>query len=288
MKRKRIKVLMEYLNIFIGTVIASIAINMFLVPSQLAPGGATGMAILINHLTNISVGSIIFMINIPLFLIGIKVFGKEYGLKTLVGISLLALNVELVKEVVPQINKIIDFSNSGNTILAPLYGGILNGIGLGLVIKNGGTTGGSDIIAGIFNKYFKISMGQSFIMIDSLVIITAGFIFGVEKALFALINLYTTGIVINKIIIGLGNAKMVCITTSKIELVRKIIIEDIGKTGNYYKAEGLYTKQERDIVTVVLRNKEIYLLKELISEVDKEAFVVVSEVHEVLGRGYTF
>ena len=81
---------------------------------------------------------------------------------------------------------------------------------------------------------------------------------------------------------------MVCITTSKIELVRKIIIEDIGKTGNYYKAEGLYTKQERDIVTVVLRNKEIYLLKELISEVDKEAFVVVSEVHEVLGRGYTF
>ena len=288
MRRKKIKVLIEYIYIYIGTLIASIGINGFLVPSNLAPGGATGLSILINYVTGIPVGTLIFAINIPLFLIGVKIFGKSYGAKTLAGISFISLNVELVKKVVPEIDKIIDFTNPSNIFLGTLYGGLLMGIGLGTVIKNGGTTGGSDIVSGILNKFFRIPIGQALIMIDSTVVLVAAYIFGAEKALYALINLYMTGVVINKMINGLGDAKMAYIVTSEVEKVRKIIVEDLGKTGNYYQAEALYSKSKRDVVTTVLRNREIFLLKELITEVDKEAFVVVSDVHEVLGRGYTF
>lgn len=288
MKRKKIKILREYIYIYIGTLIASVAINAFLVPSNLAPGGATGLSILINYMTGIPVGTLIFLINIPLFIIGVKIFGRSYGAKTLAGISFLSLNVELIKKVIPEIDKIVDFTNPSNIFLGTLYGGLLMGIGIGTVIKNGGTTGGSDIVSGILNKFFKIPIGQALILIDSTVVLLAAYIFGAEKALYALINLYTTGIVINKLINGLGNAKMVYIITSEIEKIRKIIVEDLGKTGNYYQAEALYSKSRRDVVTTVLRNREIYLLKDLIAEADKEAFVVVSDVHEVLGRGYTF
>lgn len=288
MKRKKLKILIEYVYIYIGTLIASIAINAFLVPSNLAPGGATGLSILINYVTGIPVGTLIFVINIPLFIIGVKIFGKSYGAKTLAGILFISLNVELIKKFIPDIDKVVDFTNPSNIFLGTLYGGLLMGVGLGIVIKNGGTTGGSDIISGILNKFFRIPIGQALILIDSSVVLLAAYIFGAEKALYALINLYTTGIVINKLINGLGNAKMAYIVTSEVEKVRKIIVEDLGKTGNYYQAEALYSKRRRDVVTTVLRNREIFLLKELITEVDKEAFVVVSDVHEVLGRGYTF
>lgn len=288
MKRRKIKVILDYVSIFVGTVIAGIAVNAFLTPSQLAPGGATGMSILINHLTNIPVGYLIFCINIPIFLLGVKVFGKSYGLKTLAGITFLSLNVELVKKMIPEIDKIVDYTKPGNILLGTLYGGVLMGIGLGIVIRNGGTTGGSDILAGILNKYMKIPIGQGLMMIDSSVMLAAGYIFGAEKALFSLINLYATGIVINKIVSGTKNAKMAFIVTSELEKVRKIIVNDLGKTGNYSKVEGIYTRKERDIITTVLRDREIHLLKELISEVDKEAFVIVTDVTDVIGRGYTF
>lgn len=288
LRRKRIKILKEYIYIYIGTFIAAFAVNAFLVPSNIAPGGATGLSILLNYITGIPVGTLIFVINIPLFLIGVKVFGRAYGLKTLLGISFLSLNIDLSKQLIPGIDKLIDFTNPGNIFLGTLYGGLLMGIGLGTVIKNGGTTGGSDIISGILNKYFKIPIGQALIMIDSTVVLFAAYIFGAEKALYALINLYMTGVVINKLINGLGDAKMAYIVTSQIEKVRDIIVVELGKTGNHYQAEGLYSKDKRDIITTVLRNRELYLLKELVTEVDKEAFIVVSDVHEVLGRGYTF
>lgn len=288
MKRKRIRVALDYVNIFAGTMIAAIAINAFLTPSQLAPGGATGLSILINYLTKLPIGYLIFCINIPLFLLGLKVFGKNYGIKTLAGITFLSLNVELVKKLVPEIDKIVDYTKPGNILLGTLYGGVLMGVGLGIVIRNGGTTGGSDILAGVLNKYLKIPIGQALMMIDSSVMLAAGYIFGAEKALFALINLYATGIVINKIVSGTKNAKMAFIVTSELEKVRNIIVNDLGKTGNYSKVEGIYTRKERDIITTVLRDREIHLLKELISEVDKEAFVVVTDVSDVIGRGYTF
>lgn len=288
MRRKKIKILVDYIFIYIGTLITSIGVNAFLVPSNLAPGGVTGASVLINHLTNIPVSTLIFVLNIPLVVVGTKIFGKEYGFKTMVGITFLSLNIAFTKAVIPNIDQILDYSVMANIMLGTLYGGIFMGAGLGLVIKNGGTTGGSDIVAGILHKYFPIQFGEGLVIVDSLVVMAAGYIFGAEKALYALINLYITGVVINKMINGLGTAKMVYIVTSEPEKVGKIITDDLGKTGNLSLAKGIFTGEKRDIITTVLRSRELHLLKELILEMDKEAFVVVSDAHEVIGRGYTF
>lgn len=288
MKRKKLRVMLDYIFIYIGTLIAAMGINLFLVPAKLAPGGVTGISIIVNSFTGISLGNLMFIINIPIFLVGLKVFGKAYGLKTLLGITFLSFNIDIIKYIIPNYQSLVDFTKGGNLFLAPIYGGLFMGIGLGTVMKSGGTTGGSDIVAGILNKYFRIPMGQAFIMIDFCVISTAAYIFGIEKALYALINLYTTGVVINKVIEGKGGAKMAYIVTSKYEEVKDIIIRDLNKTGNLFRAEALYTGNERKIIMTVLRNREVFLLKELISGVDKEAFVIISDAHEVMGRGYTF
>lgn len=288
MKRKKLRVMLDYVFIYIGTLIAAMGINLFLVPAKLAPGGVTGISIIVNSFTGISLGNLMFIINIPIFLVGLKVFGKAYGLKTLLGITFLSFNIDIIKYIIPNYQSLVDFTKGGNLFLAPIYGGLFMGIGLGTVMKSGGTTGGSDIVAGILNKYFRIPMGQAFIMIDFCVISTAAYIFGIEKALYALINLYTTGVVINKVIEGKGGAKMAYIVTSKYEEVKNIIIRDLNKTGNLFRAEALYTGNERKIIMTVLRNREVFLLKELISGVDKEAFVIISDAHEVMGRGYTF
>lgn len=279
---------LDYFLIYVGTLIVAFGIDVFLVPANLAPGGVTGISIIINSFTGISLGNLIFVINIPIFLFGLKVFGKSYGLKTLLGISFLSINIDMIKYLIPSYGTLIDFTKGGNLFLAPIYGGLFMGIGLGIVIKRGGTTGGSDILSGIMNKYFKIPVGQALIIIDFFVITAAAYIFGVEKALYALINLYTTGIVINKVIEGQGGAKMAYIVTSKYKEVRDIIVNDLGKTGNCFKAEALYSLEKKDVIMTVLRNREVFILKDMISHVDKEAFVVISEVHEVMGRGYTF
>ncbi|MBC2855740.1 YitT family protein [Cetobacterium sp. 2A] len=288
MKRKKVSIALDYFLIYVGTLIVAFGIDVFLVPANLAPGGVTGISIIINSFTGISLGNLIFVINIPIFLFGLKVFGKSYGLKTLLGISFLSINIDMIKYLIPSYGTLIDFTKGGNLFLAPIYGGLFMGIGLGIVIKRGGTTGGSDILSGIMNKYFKIPVGQALIIIDFFVITAAAYIFGVEKALYALINLYTTGIVINKVIEGQGGAKMAYIVTSKYKEVRDIIVNDLGKTGNCFKAEALYSLEKKDVIMTVLRNREVFILKDMISHVDKEAFVVISEVHEVMGRGYTF
>ncbi|MEF9932771.1 MAG: YitT family protein [Cetobacterium sp.] len=288
MKRKKVSIALDYFLIYVGTLIVAFGIDVFLVPANLAPGGVTGISIIINSFTGISLGNLIFVINIPIFLFGLKVFGKSYGLKTLLGISFLSINIDMIKYLIPSYGTLIDFTKGGNLFLAPIYGGLFMGIGLGIVIKRGGTTGGSDILSGIMNKYFKIPVGQALIIIDFFVITAAAYIFGVEKALYALINLYTTGIVINKVIEGQGGAKMAYIVTSKYKEVRDIIVNDLGKTGNCFKAESLYSLEKKDVIMTVLRNREVFILKDMISHVDKEAFVVISEVHEVMGRGYTF
>lgn len=124
-------------------------------------------------------------------------------------------------------------------------------------------------------------------MIDSTVVLFTAYIFGAEKALYALINLYMTEIIINKLINGPSDTGMAYIITSKIEKVKKIIVNNLGKTVDYYQVEALYSRNKRDIITTILKNREIFLLKELIADVDKEAFIVILDIHEVLGRGYT-
>ena len=287
MKRRLKNILMDYFMVNLGTLITAAGIALFLVPAKIASGGVSGISIIINYLTGFPVGMIMLTINIPIFLMGLKVFGKAYGFKTFFGTVMLSVYVDLITYLVPDVDLLIDFSKGPNYLLAPLYGGILVGAGIGIIMKYGGSTGGTDIIAQVLHKYTNISVGHGMMGIDFLILCSAALIFGFEKALYAMIALYTLGVVINKILEGVSHSKMVYIISDQFEEIREIVLTDLMRGGNAIKADGLYTNQERKMIMTVVGNKDLHVLTELIKEVDSKAFVIISEVYEVVGEGFS-
>ncbi|HAS79916.1 MAG TPA: hypothetical protein DCR90_03295 [Fusobacteriaceae bacterium] len=285
MKRKAKTLIIDYFVINLGLIIAAIGISLFIVPAKIVSGGVTGIATILFYTFNLSVGTSMLLINIPLFLVGVKTFGKEYGAKTLFGIIMLSFYIDLFIKFVG-IDNVIDFTKGSNFLLAPLFGGILLGIGLGLVLKFGGSTGGTDIIAQIVNKITKIPMGYCMMINDTIIIVSGIAFFGIEKGLYAIIAMFTTNVVINKIFEGAGYTKMVYIISDEYELIRNIILKDIKKGGTAISAKGLYTDKNKSMIMTVLKNKEIRDLQALIKRADPNAFVIISEVHQVLGEGF--
>ncbi len=200
---------------------------------------------------------------------------------------MLSIYVDLINYLFPNINDLIDFAKGGNLFLATIYGGLLVGFGIGIIMKFGGSTGGTDILAQIINKYLKISLGYSMMAVDFIIVSVAAIVFGFEKALYAIITLYSIGVVINKVFEGVSYSRMVYIISDKYSEIREIIINDLDSTGNRLDIEGLYTNKERKMIMTVMRNKKIHGLTEHIKEVDPNAFVIISEVYEVLGEGFT-
>jgi len=287
MRRRLKNILMDYFMVNLGTIITAAGIALFLAPAKIASGGVSGVSIIINYLTGFPIGMIMLTINIPIFLIGLKVFGKAYGFKTFFGTVMLSVYVDLIGWLVPNVGALIDFNKGANYLLAPIYGGLLVGTGIGLIMKFGGSTGGTDILAQVVHKYTKVPVGHAMMGVDFIVLSSAALIFGFEKALYALLALYTMGVVINKILEGVSHSKMVYIISDQYEKIRNIVIHDIGRGGNGLKVDGLYTNQERKMVMTVVGNKDIRVLTELVKEVDDRAFVIISEVYEVLGEGFS-
>lgn len=285
--KKRIKTLaIDYFVINIGLIVASIGIGLFIVPAKLVSGGVTGIATILYYTLNISVGMSMLFINIPLFLLGVKTFGREYGAKTLFGIIMLSVYVDLVRSIIG-VDNIIDFTKGSNFLLAPLFGGILLGSGLGLILKFGGSTGGTDIIAQIVHKITKIPLGYCMMLNDTIILASGIAIFGIEKGLYAIITMFTMNVVINKIFEGMGHTKMVYIISDKYEEIRDIILVDLNKGGTAIAAKGLYTNNEKSMIMTVLAKKEIRDLQIFTKEIDPNAFIIISDVHEVLGEGFT-
>lgn len=286
-KRKRKNIFIDYFIVNLGSMITAAGIAFFLTPAKIAPGGVSGLAIIINSIWGTSVGVTMLFLNVPIFLIGLKIFGKAYGFKTFMGTVLLSVYVDLINYLFPHIDTLIDFAKGGNLFLATIYGGLLVGLGVGMIMKFGGSTGGTDILAQIINKYLKLSMGYSMIAVDFIIVSIAALVFGFEKALYAIITLYAIGVVINKVFEGVSYSKIVYIISDKYEEIRDIIITELDSTGNGLDIEGLYTSKDRKMIMTVMRNKKIHDLREHIKAVDPEAFVIISEVYEVLGEGFT-
>lgn len=287
MKRKIKNIAIDYFMMTVGTFLTASGVALFLAPAQIASGGVSGAAIIIRHLTGFSVGSIMLGLNIPIFLAGLKIFGREYGFKTFYGTVMLSVFVDLIGYFVPDVSVIIDFSKGANYLLAPVYGGVLVGVGIGLIMKFGGSTGGTDILAQILHKYTKISVGNAMMSVDMVILSTAAFIFGIEKALYAIIALYTMGVIINKVLEGANHSKMVYIISDKYEDIRTIIIKDLTRGGTALAGEGLFTNKEKKVIVTVVDNRDIHVLREHIKAVDENAFVIITEAYEVLGEGFS-
>ena len=281
MRRKLRQNLFDIFLIIIGSGIMGLAYNLFLIPHRIVPGGAGGLAIILNYLLQTPVGLVVIIINIPLFAIGVKALGRMYGVKSLFGIILSSLAIDFFTYVVPVP------SITNNEILAAVYGGILLGAGLGVVFRGKGSTGGTDIVGQVLNRYTNLSIGMGILVTDFVIISLAGFVFGkFELALYGYLNLFISSKVIDLISEGWSFTRAVYIISDKTGEIAQRIMNDMGRGVTRLYAKGEYTDTERDVLLCVMTKREIPMVRSLTKEIDPKAFVIISDVYEVLGKGF--
>jgi len=268
---------MDYLNVIAGAFIIAIAFNLLLLPNQIASGGVSGISIIFAHLFGWTPSYVQWSFNIPLFIAGVLLLGKKFGIKTFVGTVILPLFVLLTAGIEPITNE---------PFLGALFGGIGVGIGIGLVFRGKASTGGTDLAAQIIHKYTGLTLGVSVLLIDGLIVATSAFVFNVELALYALISLYVTGKTIDLVQVGLGYAKVAFIVSEEQETLRQAILKDLDRGVTRLHASGGYTGQERPVLLCVVNQTEVSKLKELVRQKDPNAFVIVTDTNEVLGEGF--
>ncbi len=280
-KKSRI---LEYLMIIAGTGLMALAINSVFDASGMVTGGFSGVAIIIKEWTKGTVngGIPLWMtnigLNIPLFLIGWRIHGFSFVKKALIGE--ISLSSWLALQPVWNIA-------GDDLLLAALYGGVVQGIGIGLVFLGGGTTGGTDMMAAIIRKYLQhYSIAQIMLVIDAAVVVIGMYVFGIRKALYAIIAVYLVTKVSDGLIEGLKFSKIAYIITSRPEEISDMIMKDLDRGVTGINAKGMYSGQDKLMLFCVVNKKEIVLLKEKIDVIDPTAFVIVTDAREVLGEGF--
>lgn len=269
---------MDYAGVLLGVFITAVGLSWFLIPSKIAAGGVSGLATVIYYLFNFPVGLTMLALNIPLFLASFKILGLRFGAKTIFGAATLSLMVDLLNEWA--------FPLTSDPILACVYGGVISGIGLGITFRFGGSTGGTDMAAQILARYFPISVGQALLVVDGFVIILAGLVFGPELALYALVSVFISTKTIDIVQEGQSYAKAAFIIANDPHTIGNIIMESLGRGATLIQAKGMFTGLGRDMLFVIVSRSEIAKLKQIVSEIDQRAFVVIADVSEVLGEGF--
>ncbi|NLK00626.1 MAG: YitT family protein [Clostridia bacterium] len=274
LKRKN---LLEYGLITLGCLITAVGLDMFLVPNRIASGGVSGLATITFHLFGLPVGLVMLALNIPLFLASIKILGPQFGLKTLYGFFVLSVFIDTLSPITK--------SPTSDPVLAALFGGIMSGLGLGIVFKAGGTTGGTDLAAQLIRKFFKTTTGQGLFMVDGLVILLAGMAFTIELALYALIAVFIATKIIDLVQEGVGSKAALIISNNTTDIAESVMSQ-LGRGATLMEGVGAYTLENKGILLTVVGRWEVTRLKTLVSETDPAAFVIVADVHEVLGEGF--
>lgn len=281
MKKQKPSMLIEAAGLVAGCLSMSIGINMFLKPHTIAPGGLSGMSVVLNKVTGISVSNIMLMIGIPLVLFAFKILGKKNSIKTLLGTVLFSIIINLTSPL-SQIRVTEDL------LLSSISGAILIGIGIGIAFRVDASTGGTDLIALILSKKFPgIKVTKFMMCLDGIVVISAGIASrNIEIALYSAIALYIIVKIADAIIEGFDYSKAFFIISKESENLRKVITNELDRGLTILDGKGGYTEDKKDVLLVVVsKNQEIYL-KKLVKATDPTAFIIVSNVHEVLGEGF--
>ncbi len=295
----------DYVAITIGAAFMAMGISVFLIDARVVPGGASGLAMAIHYLSNgtIPVGMMIWGINVPLFIWGIKELGSRFGWRTFYGFTMSSFFIDFFRGDIPglgfvrlQDSQTIKDLLHNDFFFLILIGAVMLGIGLGLIFKFKGTTAGSDIVAAIMQKRFGLKPGMAIMLIDFFVISLAGIIIEVKDlaidrpalslTFYAFFLLFVSSKLIDYIIDGFDYARIAYIISDKHEEIGKRIMNDLSRGATAIKSRGLYRNVEREVIFTIITLKELSTLLDLIKEIDPDAFVIVNNVHEVLGRGF--
>jgi uncharacterized membrane-anchored protein YitT (DUF2179 family) len=272
-----VRTLFSYIAMLVGSFFIAASFNLFLLPNRIASGGVSGISVILNTLTQIPPAYTQWVLNIPLFIAGILVLGKQFGVKTAVGSIVLPLFVLFTAHWTPPTH---------NPLLASLYGGFGVGLGLGLVFRGRGSTGGLDVAAQILHRLLGIRLGLAVAVLDGLVILSAGIFISPENALYALIGLFATSKTIDIIQSGLQTSKAAFIISKHPELVSKAILHELDRGLTRLQGVGGYTGDDRPVLLVVVGQNEVLRLKLLVRDADPDAFVMITNAAEVLGEGF--
>ena len=276
------KVIWDFSMITLGAAFMALSYDLFLVPHKIVAGGAAGLSVIFYYLFKLPVGTMIFVINIPLFVWGLMEFGKKFGFRTIYAVFMTAFLTDFF-QVTFQLK-----AATQNTILASIYGAVLLGIGLGLAFRHQATTGGSDIVAQILAKYTNATPGMGIMFVDFFIIALAGITFRqVDLALLGFTTMYISSRILDVILEGPSYNKAAYIISDNYELIRGEVVLGMDRGGTMWVGRGFYKGTERTILFCVVSRKELAQLREIVKALDPKAFMVVTDAREVLGHGFT-
>jgi uncharacterized membrane-anchored protein YitT (DUF2179 family) len=268
----------EYSLVLLGSFMIAIGFNLFLLPNQVASGGVAGISTILNSVFGFSPDIVQWAINLPLFVLGIFILGKNFGMKTFVGTIAVPFFVG-VSSAWP--------AATPDPLLGAIFGGMACGVGIGIVFRGKGSTGGIDLAAQILHKYVPLPFGICVALFDGIIVLTATFVFSVEQGLYALIGLFVTSRTIDLVQVGLNSSKNLMIITDHVEPVREALLNQVDRGVTVWQAEGGYTKEERRMIMCVVNQNEFSRTSQIIKLIDPNAFIVVMNASEVIGEGFT-
>lgn len=276
--KKEIK---EWVLITIGVLILALATRAFLEPNHIAGGGVLGIAIVLHHYLPISVAMLTAAMNIILFIIAFIVIGPQFGAKTIYASFALAGAIGVLDRVLDP-----TWMVTNNLLLATIFGTLLSGVGMGLVFNQNASTGGTDILAKIINKFIHIDLGKALLIVDFLVTVAAGLTFNPEVGMYSLLSVIINCTTIDSVINGLNMCKSIMVISTEKEKIGQFIIDELGRGCTIFQGKGGFSGQDTNILYTVLDRKQFIKLKIFIKDIDPKAFITVSDAGEVLGEGF--
>ncbi len=299
------RIIVDYLLIALGAFIMALGISVFLIDAKVVPGGVSGLSMAVYYFTNgaVPVGIMIWVLNVPLYIWGLKELGKSFGIRTFYGFTINSFFIDMLRGDFPGLGFIrLQDSQTVQDLLHHdflfliVIGAVLLGTGLGIIFKFGGTTAGSDIVAAILKKKYGMKPGTAIILIDIFVILLAGSIIewkglspekpALSLTLYAILLLFISSRLVDLIIDGFDYAKAAIIISDKNEEVGGAIMNELSRGATALKSRGLYRNIDREVIYTVITNKELPRLTEIVHKVDPTAFMIINNVHEILGDGF--
>lgn len=270
----------DIIMVIIGAFISALAINMFLIHAKLLSGGLSGVTLIVQYITGFPAAYTLLILNIPLFFISYKKVNKKFTFLSLIGT--IALSVGLI--ITEPFKNIIQVND---ILLLGLYGGVLNGIGIGIVFSNYGSTGGLDIVSEVIKKkYSNFEIGTISFIVNFVIVSISAFIFGLTSALYTLVSMYITSYVTDKVIKGFNRQKLILIITEKEDEVSEVLMRELNRGVTFLYAKGAYTKKDKKVLYCVVSLTQLPKLKLIVKDIDEGAFISILDASEVEGRGF--
>ncbi|MFV2049642.1 YitT family protein [Metabacillus sp. YM-086] len=270
----RVKILQRVIAITLGAFLMAVGLEIFLVPNQVIDGGVTGISIMLSHITGIKLGIFLFLLNLPFVYLGYKQFGKTFAISTIFGIIMLSIFATLLHPVEPFTEDIL---------LATIFGGIFLGIGVGIVIRNGGALDGTEILSIVISKKVPFSVGEIVMFINLFILGSAGFVYTWDRAMYSILAYVIAAKAIDIVITGMEESKSVWIISDQANEIGTVITDRLGRGVTYLNGEGAYTGDRKKVIFCVITRLEESKLTTIVEEIDPSAFLAIADIAEVRG-----